>query len=446
MTTATVTRRARLADVAGGLRAARRLAAHDRLDRAQLLAWQAGRVAELQAFARARSPFYRDRDPSQTLDKATLMANYDDVLTDRRLSLAGLDAHIDALRGDELLDGEYRVMATGGTTGRRAVFPYSRAEWRMAMAAFFRWTAITGRTPAPRRRVAVVLAPAPRHMTWRYARTADFGLLDVLRLDAARTPEDLVAALNAFRPQEISGYPSALALLAHAQLEGRLRIAPRFVATSSEVRTPEMEAAMVDAWGVQPFDMYGITEGGITATDCPEHAGLHVLEDQVRVEVLDDDGGPVPEGEVGRLVVTPLHGRTLPLLRYEVGDLVRATTAPCPCGRPYLRLLEIQGRQDDVLVLPAARGGTVAVHPILVRSPMAAVPGLDRYQLVSAEGTLRVRVTLRPGTDAARATTAARDGLQTALRDVGAAAGVEVELVDDIPCSALGKHRLVAQA
>lgn len=446
MSATIVTRRARLADVAAGLRAARRLTAHDRFDRARLLAWQAERVRALEAFARARSPFYRDRDPSQTIDKATVMANYDDVLTDRRLSLARLDAHVDALAGDELLDGEYRVMATGGTTGRRAVVPYSREEWRMAMAAFFRWTAITGRTPAPRRRVAVVLAPAPQHMTWRYARTADFGLLDVLRLDAAQRLEDLVAALNAFGPRELSGYPSALTLLAHAQLEGRLRIAPRFVATSGEVRTPEMVTAMADAWGVRPFDMYAITEGGITATDCPQHAGLHVLEDQVRIEVLDDDGAPVPDGGVGRLVITPLHGRTLPLLRYEMGDLVRAGTEPCPCGRPYLRLLEIQGRQDDVLMLPGARGGTVAVHPILVRSPMAAVPGLDRYQLVSADGMLRVRVTLRPDTDAARATAAARDGLQAALRDVGAAAGVEVDLVDDIPCSGVGKHRLVAQA
>jgi phenylacetate-coenzyme A ligase PaaK-like adenylate-forming protein len=446
MSPATVTRRGRLADVAGGLRAARRLSAHDRVGRTELLAWQARRVRELEAFARARSPFYRDRDPAQTLDKATLMAHYDDVLTDRRLSLARLDAHLDALAGDELLDGEYRVMATGGTTGRRAVFPYSRREWALAMAAFFRWTAITGRRPSPRRRVAVVLAPGPWHMTWRYARTADVGLMRVLRLDAARTPEDLIAALDAFGPQEISGYPSALALLAHAQREGRLAIAPEFVATAAEVRTPEMEAAMVDAWGVRPFDMYGITEGGITATDCVEHAGLHVLEDQVRAEVLDEDGAPVPDGEVGRLVVTPLHGRTLPLLRYEMGDLVRATTEPCACGRPYLRLLEIQGRQDDVLRLPAARGGTIAVHPILVRSPMAAVPGLDRYQLTSDDGMLRVRVTLRPGADAARATATARDGLRGALRDVGAAAGVEVELVDAIPCSALGKHRLVAQA
>src|SRR4051794_11704398 len=347
MSATTVSRRARLSDVVAGVRQARALQAHDAVPRAELLRRQAERYEALQAFARARSPFYRDRDPSATLEKATLMERYDDVLTDPRLSLARLEDHLDAMGAeDALLDGTYRVMATGGTSGLRAVVPMDRAEWRGAMAAFFRWTALTGRRPKPRRRLALVMAPSPRHMTWRYARTVDVGLMDMLRLDAARAPRDLVARLNAFAPQELSGYPSALALLAHEQLEGRLRIAPEFVSTSSEVRTPEMEAAMVAAWAVRPFDLYGITEAGITAADCPEHAGLHVFEDQVRVEILGDDGAAVPDGEVGRLVVPPLLGRTLPLLRYEMGDLVRATAEPCRCGRPYLRLLEIQGRRD----------------------------------------------------------------------------------------------------
>ena len=316
----------------------------------------------------------------------------------------------------------------------------------MAMAAFFRWTAITGRTPAPRRRVAVVLAPGPWHMTWRYARTADFGLLDVLRVDAARMPEDLIAALDAFDPQEISGYPSALALLARAQLEGRLAITPRFVATAGEVRTPEMEAAMVEAWGVRPFDMYGITEAGITATDCPEHAGLHVLEDQVRVEVVDDDGDLVGDGEVGRLVITPLHGRTLPLLRYEMGDLVRATAEPCACGRPYLRLLEIQGRQDDVLdaARRARRDRHRPPHPRPQPDGRRARPG------PLSAGQRRRRAAgaahAAPGrrAEARDRGGARRPGAGAARRRRGGAR--RVELVEQIPCSALGKHRLVAQA
>jgi phenylacetate-coenzyme A ligase PaaK-like adenylate-forming protein len=442
-----VTRRARLADVAGGVRLARRLGAHDGAGRATLEAWQRARLAELRAFARARSPFYGARDLGRTLDKPTLMEHYDEVLTDPRLSLAALEAHVDALRGDELLHGAYRVMCTGGTTGRRAVVPLGRSEWRAAMSSFFRWKALAGRRPRPRQRIAVVLAPSPQHTSWRYARTVDVGLMKLLQLNATQPTERLVACLNAFGPAELSGYPSIVAVLAREQLEGRLRIAPEFVSTTAEVRTPDMERLVEQAWGVRPFDMYAITEAGILATECPARDGLHVFEDHTLVEVLGPDGGPVADGEVGRLVITPLYARTLPLLRYEMGDLVRATRAPCACGRPYVRLLEIQGRQDDVLELPAACGGTVMVHPIVMRSPMASIPELAEYQLVHGAGGLRVRIALRRGGQADAAARHVRERLAAALADAGAdVPSVGVEVVDALERSPMGKHRLVVQA
>jgi phenylacetate-coenzyme A ligase PaaK-like adenylate-forming protein len=442
-----VRRRQRLADLAAGLRTARRLQAHDAMPREELLAWQQARLDELWAFARARSRFYADRDAAQTLDKATLMARYDDVLTDPRLSLARLEAHADALRGDDLLDGEYRVMASGGTSGRRMVMAHSRSEWRTSMSGFFRWKAITGRRPRPRLRIAILTAGAPQHMSWRFVKTVDVGLMNILLLDAARPAAEISAALQAFGPHELGGYASALGLAAQEQIAGRLSIAPEFIGTTSEVLTPDVVDAVRDAWGVPPSDMYAITEAGIVASVCEHRCGLHVFEDHTMVEVLDDDGAPAADGALGRLVVTPLHGRTLPLIRYEMGDLVRATREPCACGRPYLRLLEIQGRQDDVLELPARDGGTVRLHPIALRSPMATVPGLAGYQLVRAPDRLCARVALRPGAERDRVVGATRERLQAALTQAGAAlAEVEVEVVDELARSPMGKQRMVVQA
>ena len=440
----TVQRRRRVADLAAGLRSARRLQAHDSVARERLLAARRASLDELWAFARERSAFYRGRSPAQTLDKATLMDRYDDVLTDPRLSLARLGAHADALDGDELLDGEYRVMASGGTSGRRTIIPFGRAEWRMAMSGFFRWKAITGRRPRPRLRIALVTAGAPQHMSWRFARTVDVGLLNLLLLDAGRPAHEHRAALQAFRPHELGGYPSALGLLAREQLDGRLDVAPEFVATTSEVLTPDVRRAIREAWGITPSDMYAITEAGIVASECEHRAGLHVFEDHTMVEVLDADGAPAPDGALGRLVVTPLYGRTLPLLRYEMGDLVRATREPCPCGRPYLRLLEIRGRQDDVLELPAVAGGSVTVHPIALRSPMATVPGLAEYQLVRRADRLCARVAVREGAAAERVVADTRARLCAALAQAGAAVDdVEVDVVEALERSPIGKHRLV---
>jgi phenylacetate-coenzyme A ligase PaaK-like adenylate-forming protein len=190
--------------------------------------------------------------------------------------------------------------------------------------------------------------------------------------------------------------------------------------------------------------MYGITEGGIFAIDCPHHTGLHVSEDLVIPEVVDADGRPVPDGEPGdRLLITNLIGRTLPLIRYELGDVVRATREPCACGRMLLRFTEVQGRRDDTLTLPAPDGSTISVHAIAIRSPLATVAGLQRYQVVHDDTGLHVRIALRPDAAADTADEIARR-LDEALRAAGAVPpAIAVEPVTAFETTGLGKHRLV---
>src|SRR5262249_659217 len=156
--------------------------------------------------------------------------------------------------------------------------------------------------------------------------------------------------LNRHQPEVLSGYPSALALLAGEQLEGRLRITPTVVATTSEVRTPEMTARIRDAWRVEPFNCLGLTETGISATDCPEHSGLHLDEDACLFEVVDERNRPVPPGRQGeKVLVTNLDNRTQPFVRFEVTDLMTVSDDPCACGRTFRRITALEGRSDDVL-------------------------------------------------------------------------------------------------
>jgi phenylacetate-coenzyme A ligase PaaK-like adenylate-forming protein len=113
----------------------------------------------------------------------------------------------------------------------------------------------------------------------------------VHRIDARTSLAEIVAALNAYRPQYLSGYPSLISLLAIEQLEGRLKIAPGAVATGGEVRSEEMTANITAAWKVQPFNQYATTEG-LFGSDCDHHTGIHVFEDYCLVEVVDADGRP----------------------------------------------------------------------------------------------------------------------------------------------------------
>jgi phenylacetate-coenzyme A ligase PaaK-like adenylate-forming protein len=283
-------------------------------------------------------------------------------------------------------------------------------------------------------------------MSGRINRSLDVGALRFLRLDARMPQGELVEALNAFKPEGLVTYPSTATLLAERQRAGELRINPQMIYTSGEVRTPEMEERIVDAWNQKPFNNYGATEtGAYAAAECNRHAGLHLFEDQVLVEVVDDEYRPVPDGEPGsRLLITNLYNRTQPLIRYELTDLVTVSPDPCPCGRPFRLLKSVEGRSDDVLELPASDGGTIKVHPLTLRSPLAGVGALSEYRIVYGAGELRVEAVLGDA-DGRQACGEIETGLGAALAERGVRVPpILVESVAEIPRHPhSGKHKVI---
>ena len=260
--------------------------------REDLLRFQRERFARTVRHAAARSPLYRElyagldlaarsTRPLPTVSKATLVERFDDWVTDPRLRAPDLDAHVESLTDqDVLFKDAFRIMPSGGTSGRRALHAFDRDEWTECLAAFMRWSDLMGLAPKlPRLRVASIMSPGARHMTARFNLSIDVGVHRTLRLDAGRPVAEQRAALEAFRPDALIGYASAVGLLACDQLDGRLSIAPRIVATTSEVRTDETIERIRAAWGVEPFDVFGSTEA-LYGGDCAEHAGIHVFEDQ----------------------------------------------------------------------------------------------------------------------------------------------------------------------
>lgn len=445
MSVEATTRRKR--DLAAAMRHYGRLTAVG-TPRPELLALQQRSLVQTAREAAANSPLYRelyaDVELSDDLDvrtlpvvsKAMLMERFDEWVTDPRLRLSEVEEHLEQLRGDELYLGEYRCMPSGGTTGRKGIFVYNRDEWCQCLAAFLRWSELTGMAPDPgrRARVARVSASSPLHMTARFGLSLDLGQYATCDLDAGAPLDEIVAALNAHKPDRLMGYPSMVSLLAVEQLEGRLRIAPEAVSTNSELRTEEMTANIRAAWGVEPFNMYGTTET-LFAGDCEHHRGLHVFEDLALVEVVDDDDNPVPDGVVGtKLLVTSFIKRSQPLLRYELSDMAALDATPCPCGRPLTRMVSVEGRSDDILHFAGADGRTVSVHPLTLRSPMAALPELRQYKIVHDRTGLHVLVALRDGVAADNAARRIDAILRTKLQDAGVAdPRLEVRIVHELP-------------
>jgi phenylacetate-CoA ligase len=454
----------RLNDLIGGLVLSRKMSVRDSWSRSRLLSHQRGAFLAMVRYARAASPFYRELyrgidltdglDPTSlpVTSKRQVMDNFEAVVADKRLCRAELERHLAHPSGDECLFGEYRIVATAGTSGLRGIFVYDRAAWRFVLANTFRCHRIIGikaRVPY-RMRICSVGADNPMHMTTRIPMSGDVGLFRLMHIEAADPIARQVAALNSFQPEALVPYPSVAALLAREQIAGRLSIHPKVVATHSEVLTPEMARLIEEAWGTRPFNHYGLTEEPHVGTDCAMHAGLHLFEDTAMVEVVDDDYRPVPDGQTGtRWLLTNLYNRAQPLIRYEVTDMLCRSAVPCPCGRPFGLVEAIGGRAEDVLRLPRGDGpGVVIVSPMVISLAIESFTAVREYVSEHDESGIHLRLVVPDPTERMHIETQLPKRLSADIARQGALAPViTLDFVEAIERSArpMGKLNVVAR-
>jgi phenylacetate-CoA ligase len=420
-----------------------------RLSAGELAGLRQRRLERLLAHAREHSAFWRERIPAAAssldqvppLDKAELMARYDELVTDPRLRRDELLGWIESRRRDEYLDGRYRVMTTSGSSGRKGLFVYDRAGWAAIGAQWLRASGWMGLAPGiPRRRLAMLRGASLTHMSTQGAASLNVGVHRVLGISVTAPIEEQVAALNRFQPGFLNAYPSAAMRLAEEQEAGRLRLSLTGMSTSSELRSPAMTERLTAAFGVRPFDVYATTEG-LFGAECERHDGIHLFDDASVVENVDEDGRPVPPGTPGaRVLVTNLHNFVQPIIRLAVADVMTLHPEPCGCGRTLVRAAAIDGRRDDVLSLPARGGGTVSVLPA-----QFAVVTRDRavreFQIRQEPGGVRVLV-VPCGDGDPELEPRLRSAVTRALGEAGADARVEVECCRELTRRA-GKLQLV---
>jgi putative adenylate-forming enzyme len=373
--------------------------------RAHLERQQAVRLAELRRFALERSPFYRrlhqglETRPLEDLPivtKAMLMESFDEVLTDRSVRLADLEAFLRQSPGPHRFRGRYIVLSTSGSTGRRGIFVFSDREWVSAIASITRPISWQRAGPGSSRpvRSALIASSTWWHYSARVGMTLSSRLLPTLRIDAATPLEEMVQELNAWQPVALAAYPSVLRQLAEEQIAGRLRIPLRHIATSAEILTEQIRRRVELAWNARVFDTYGATEYAPIASECV-HGNKHLFEDGAIIEVVDRQGKAVPAGEAGDRVLLTIFGRrTQPLIRYELSDVLRVLPGACPCGRPFTMLGAIEGRVEDVLTFPGAGAfdGPVSIHPNVFHEQLEIVPA-SGWQVVHDSDGLTVNLT-----------------------------------------------------
>ena len=148
----------------------------------------------------------------------------------------------------------------------------------------------------------------------------------------------------------------------------------------SEPWTEEMRGKIEEELGIRVFNNYGLSEviGPGVSGECAVRNGMHLHEDHFIVECIDPDTcEPVPEGEVGELVITSLTKEACPIIRYRTRDLARVYHDPCPCGRTESRMSWTLGRSDDMLII---RG--VNVFPTQIEEALLRVDGTAPHFMI----------------------------------------------------------------
>jgi phenylacetate-CoA ligase len=136
--------------------------------------------------------------------------------------------------------------------------------------------------------------------------------------------------------------------------------------------------AVEAAWGAKAYSTYGVTELANSLCECEAGVGGHLHDEQLYIEILDDDGQPVANGEVGEVVATTFGVEAMPVIRYRTGDCASLLRDPCSCGRTTPRLGPIVGRKNQKLKLKGA-----SVFPSMLTAVLDESAGVEMYVVIA---------------------------------------------------------------
>lgn len=416
-------------------------------DRAALEALQFARLATTIDHARTHSPFYRarrDRLTGAIRSRADLARLPFTTAAD----LVRADPPLAAVSQSEI--ERFVTLPTSGTSGPPKRVCFSADDREATLDFFHHGMALFTR---PHDRVAVAF-PGDRPGGVGDGLAAALRRLGATPLiaPADATPRDLADFIRATGATIAAGPPVRfLAAARVSTADGGAPIRLRAVLVSSDHAAASLRRGLERAWGCAVHDHWGMTETGYGgAVECAAHAGRHIREADLLVEVVDPaSGAPLAFGESGEIVITTLGRRALPLLRYRTGDRGRLLDAPCACGSRLLRLDGLDGRLDgDVVLADGLRLSMPRLDEILF--DLEPVGDFDAVVVDGAPPTLRLVVATSPGrggraaVDAVRHAVAVDPTLGAALRSNGLRLAVNLGEAAIPP--RVGKRRLLREA
>ncbi|HZN66418.1 MAG TPA: hypothetical protein VFB66_14110 [Tepidisphaeraceae bacterium] len=331
--------------------------------------------------------------------------------------------------------------STGGSSGVPLHFEYDMGSEERRYGAYYRGYGWAGGAPGSRQLWlwGVPIGERPFLKEWKdrlYHAIYGRRMLNSFELSDESVPEFL-QQINDCKPDVIVAYTNAIYTFARQLKERGLKpYAPKSIIVGAEKLYDFQREVIEGVFGAPVFETYGSREFMLIGAECERHEGLHLTMEHLLVEVLDDDGNPTPDGEEGNVVVTDLFNYGMPFIRYVNGDRAIAGWGACSCGRGLPLLKKVVGRQLDVIHTPDGRKLPGEFFPHLIKD----FAPVKRFVVIQDEPDhLEVRVVMgsewNPGD---------RETILKRIRDVvGPDMRLDVQEVEDIPLTAVGKHRVV---
>lgn len=408
---------------------------------ADLEAVQWARLKAMVSHAFAHAPYYRETYSKHGIRPENIRSRADfarlPILAKTTVQSAGNE-----LLADDRPPTSGLANASGGSTGRPVQFFQDTRYWDCAHAlqAFVEswWGIRTGDRTAS-------LWGADRDIpqqSWRerlFGEIAQLRVCNAFALTSAQM-ERFADMLVKWQPRHVIGYASALEVFAKFLIErNESRIRPLAVKTTADVLGEERRSTIEKAFGCPVYNFYGSREINNLAVECPARAGLHVNSLARYIEIVDDDGNPVPLGVPGRILLTDLTNYFMPFLRYEIEDIGSWTGTPCRCGRPFPLLAKVWGRSSDFITTPEGK----LIHSVFFTHLFYDMPDIALFQINQQDlWHVNVYLVLRPGAQQYPASLL-RERLCEAL---GPQISFTVEIVPNIERPPSGKHRFTVSA
>ena len=314
------------------------------------------------------------------IDKKLLMDNFDQVVTDPRLSKSALARWVSEV-GDPGLDylDNFVVCHSSGSSGTQGIFVCARRDWQLAASVMASRLPEPANDGAGKTKAAFYLAAHGNFSGVSGAVRMPRSVYDPCILSILDPQEEVVNRLNEFQPHQLYGYASSIHELSGLALVGKLRISPKRIFVGGDKLTQAMESQMDRAWAAPLWDFYSTSESKYIAYRQSGQDEMSVIDELNILEILDQANRPVGPNQGGRAVLTNLYNLTLPVIRYELGDHLLCGAANL--SSPLKTIKDIGGRVIDALPIMLRDGseGTIDAHVL----NGFYVFGLENIQFVS---------------------------------------------------------------